>query len=154
MDLNTLALSFLGCVVLYGAYLYWQSTLKEIPKTLVTPWGQQVGRSKLIQSKTGDASMSTERNRRRAIQAASRLNPASIKESRTTTGSATGAIETFFLSAICPPLPCLPIEIPVVQCDFVFDGGYAPDDFCVVLDDEDGMIVYDAGNSDTTVCGI
>jgi hypothetical protein len=99
MDLNTVAISFLGCVALYGAYFYWKSTLKEVPKTLVTPWGQQVGRSKPIQSKTGDASMATERHRRRVIQGASQLNPENIKESRTTTGSVTGAIETFFLSS-------------------------------------------------------
>lgn len=100
MDLNTLALSFLGSVILYGIYLYRQSTLKEIPKTLVTPWGQQVGRSKLIQSKHGDASMFTEKKRRRAVQTAGNLNPAGIKESRTTTGSVTGSIETFFLSSV------------------------------------------------------
>ena len=157
MDLNTIALSFLGCVVLYGAYLYWQSTLKEIPKTLATPWGQQVGRSKLIQSKTGDASMATERNRRQAIQGASRLNPATIKESRTTTGSATGAIETFFLSSICPACVKIlePIIPPIVEiCTAVLEGGNVFTDFGNAFDANGGVYdqLYDAGYPDAKVC--
>ena len=100
MDLNTFGLLFLGSVFLYGAYQYWKSEIATVPKTLKTPWGEQVGRTRPIQSKTGDASMATELNRRRAIKGASRLNPANLKESRTTTGSATGVSNELTIGAI------------------------------------------------------
>ena len=154
MDLNTIALLFLGSLVLYGVYQHWSNENAAVPKTLKTPWGQQVGRTRPIQSKTGDASMATEARRRRTIQGASCEELYKLKESRTTTGSATGAIETYFLTSICPPRPKKSAVVPQVICDFVFDGGQAGDDFCVVLDDEEGMIVYDGGNADTKVCGI
>ena len=149
MDLNTFGLLFLGSVLLYGAYQYWKTDISAVPKTLKTHWGQQVGRTRPIQSKNGDASMATEARRRRTIQGASCDELYKLKESRTTTGSATGAIETYFLTSVCPARPKKPLV-----CDFVFDGGQAGDDFCIVLDDEDGMIVYNGGNADTKVCGI
>jgi hypothetical protein len=148
MDLNTIALLFLGSILLYGAYQYWKVDPATVPKNMKTPWGEQVGRTKPIQSKTGDASMATEARRRQTIQGASCDELYKLKESRTTSGSATGAIETYFLTSICPARP------KKVVCDFLFDGGQAGDDFCVVLDDEDGMIVYNGGNADTKVCGI
>ena len=101
MDLNTFGLLFLGSIVGYGTYQYWKAGIAAVPKTLKTPWGQQVGRTRPIQSKNGDASMATELSRRRAIQEASRSTPYKLKESRTTTGSATGVIETFLLTSIC-----------------------------------------------------
>ena len=101
MDLNTFGLLFLGSVLLYGAHQYWQSSIPAVPKTLKTPWGQQVGRTRPIQSKHGDASMATELNRRKAIQGGNRSTLYKVKESRTTTGSATGAIETLFLTSVC-----------------------------------------------------
>jgi len=67
---------------------------------LITPWGEQVGRTKYIQSKHGDASMATELARRRTVQRVGRLDPDKIKESRTSTGAATGAVETFFITSL------------------------------------------------------
>ena len=154
MDLNTIALMFLGSILLYGAYQYWKVDPATVPKNMKTPWGEQVGRTKPIQSKTGDASMATEAKRRGTIQGASCDELYKLKESRTATGSSTGAIETYFLTAICPPRAKKPVVVPPVQCDFIFDGGYAENEFCVVLDDEDGTIAYDGGNADTNVCGI
>jgi hypothetical protein len=101
MDLNTVALLFMGSAVLYATYQYWKADVAAIPKTLKTPWGEQVGRTRPIQSKNGDASMATELSRRRVIQEASSSTPYKLKESRTTTGSATGVIETFLLTSIC-----------------------------------------------------
>jgi hypothetical protein len=96
MDLNTICIAFMGSIVLYAAYQFW----KDKPsRNLVTPWGEQVGRTKQIQSKNGDASMATERARRRAIQSAGQLDHTKIKESRTSTGSVTGAVETFFITS-------------------------------------------------------
>ena len=147
MDLNTVALLFLGSILLYGAYQHWRIRPETIPKTLKTPWGEQVGRTRQIQSKTGDASMATESTRRRTVQGASRDELYKLKESRTTTGSATGAVETYFLTSICPARPRYAV------CDFLFDGGSAGNDFCAVLDG-DGLVSYDGGNADTTVCGV
>jgi hypothetical protein len=157
MDLNTISLSVFGCMLLYGAYLYWKNYPRTpIEKSRITPWGEQVGRSKLIQSKNGDASMATEMTRRRTIQVKGKQDPSAIKERTHGKGSGTGAIETFFLTSICPPV-CLPIiEIINKICepyDIIFDGGNIYSEFCPVLDDQDGEIVYDAGGIDTIVCG-
>ena len=67
MDINKAAISLLSILVIYGTYSYW--TIPQPPKmNALTPWGEQVGRSKNIQSKTGDASMFIEKNRRTATQ--------------------------------------------------------------------------------------
>lgn len=155
MDLNTISLTLFGVLLLYGVYTCWLNYPKVIPQTQpITPWGQQVGRTRPIQSKNGDASMRTELNRRRAIQAVALQNPKKIRESRTSTGSSTGAMEAFFITAISgnAELPDGFVQPPI--CDFVFDGGGADSEYCYVLDDENDGVVYDAGNPNTIVCGI
>lgn len=154
MDLNTISLTLFGVLLLYGAYTCWLNYPKVIPQTQpITPWGQQVGRTRPIQSKNGDASMMTELNRRRAIQGIGCKEPKKIRESRTSSGSSTGAMESFFLTAICP-VSSVPLVAEV--CYDIFDGGYAdgPDN-CYIFDgNEEDAIVYDGGNPDTIVCGI
>lgn len=98
MDLNTISLVALSGLILYGAYIHYKIIPSNTPKTLITPWGEQVGRTRPIQSKTGDASMATERVRRKTIVRYGQLNPEKIRESRTSTGSTTGAIETFMIT--------------------------------------------------------
>ena len=67
--MNTISLSVFGCMILYGAYLYSKNYPRTpIQKSQITPWGEQVGRSKLIQSKNGDASMFIQSQRRTAIK--------------------------------------------------------------------------------------
>ena len=128
MDLNTFGLLFLGSLGFYGTYQYWKTDVAAVPKTLKTPWGQQVGRTRPIQSKNGDASMATEARRRRTIQGASCEELYKLKESRTTTGSATGAIETYFLTSVCPArpkksvVPVVPPFIPVSSYTFTAAG--------------------------------
>ena len=67
MDINKAFISLFGILFLYGTYQYW-----TIPQPLkintITPWGIQVGRSKQIQSKTGDASLFIQKTRRNATQ--------------------------------------------------------------------------------------
>jgi hypothetical protein len=99
MDLNTAGILGLGCLGAYVMYVHWKETSEPVAKTLITPWGEQIGRTKYIQSKHGDASMATERTRRRTIQGGSRDQLGKIKESRTTTGSVTGAVETFSITS-------------------------------------------------------
>jgi hypothetical protein len=128
MDLNTFGLLFLGSLGLYGTYHYRKEDIAALPKTLKTPWGEQVGKTRPIQSKTGDASMATEARRRRTIQGASCEELYKLKESRTTTGSATGAIETYFLTSVCPArpkksvVPVVPPFIPVSSYTFTAAG--------------------------------
>ena len=148
--MNTISLTLFGVLLLYGAYTCWLNYPKVIPQTQpITPWGQQVGRTRPIQSKNGDASMVTELNRRRAIQGIGCKEPKKIRESRTSSGSSTGAMEAFFLTAICPVIA----QQPVV-CYSIFDGGGVDSEFCNILDDEDDGVVYDGGNPNTIVCGI
>lgn len=95
--------------------------------------------------------MATELNRRRAIQGIGCREPKKIRESRTSAGTSTGAMESFFLTAICPVVS---VSQPI--CEFVFDAGSPLDgNACLILDggDEEG-IVYDGGNPNTIVCGI
>lgn len=136
----------MGSLVAYGLYLYWSLPKQpELPKILPP---QQVGKTKYVQSKNGDASMATELNRRRAIQAQGRIEPHKIKESRTSYGSSTGALEAFMITSICPPI------IRNLICDYIYDGGNADDEYCEILDDEYDGVIYDAGNADTIVCGV
>ena len=150
MDLNLIALGLLSIPFLYLTYLYFTLPKEVVPTKPAALWGEQVGRTRSIQSKTGDASMATELSRRRAIQQSGRLNKGKLKETHTSTGSSTGAVETFFLSAICPvfcPCPILP--------SVIFDGGDIDDEFCPILDGEhEQYIYYDGGGIDTRVCGV
>jgi hypothetical protein len=98
MDLNTGAIIVMGSMLLYVLYDTWRVQPSSVPKTLITPWGEQVGRTKPIQSKTGDASLATERIRRRTIQSATSNDLYKLKETRTSTGSTTGAVETYFIT--------------------------------------------------------
>jgi hypothetical protein len=79
-----------------------------MPKPL---WGEQVGRSKTIQSKTGDASLFTQGARRRAT-----------KNGGFQKGFMSAAIDYYFISRICP---CTEIPVPVCKCKCcdVIDGG-------------------------------
>lgn len=150
MDLNTISVGLLSMPLLYLLYLYFTLPVTLVPEKPRFLWGEQVGKSKFIQSKNGDASMATEMTRRRAIQMVGQQSPSKIKETRTSSGSGTGAIESFFLTAICPAF-CKICK----DYDILFDGGYIDSEFCPVLDDEDGSaIVYDAGGIDTIVCGV
>lgn len=145
MDLNTIALGVLSILFTYTAYSVWKRTRPVVHKTLITPWGEQVGRTRPIQSKTGDASMATERTRRKTIFTSNRMYPEKVKESRTTTGSTTGAVETFGITGLCP----------AVLIDLLLQGNESESNNCIILDGDSGEeIVYDGGNADTTTCGV
>ena len=105
MDLNLIGLGFIGIVASYLVYQF----LKPTPKKIVQQRNgllvaQDTGKSKQIQSKTGDASMQVEKRRRTAIQAIGRSNHSRIKESTYQKGSVTGALETFFIRGIYSPI--------------------------------------------------
>jgi len=147
MDINilfgvglTLALSYF----IYRAFRSRQPTF--IPQRTGLLVAQDTGKTKHNQSKTGDASLSIERTRRRAIQSVGREFPSKIKESRTSAGSTTGAVESFMLSSICPRIIREAINI-------LYDAGCASAEFCDVLADDGRGETYDGGNAaSTNVC--
>ena len=153
LTINTVSIGFFGLLFLYGAFQYWRlpNDVKygpTIPQLLVP---QQVGKTRHIQSKSGDASMATEKNRRRAIQGAGRLDPSKIRESRTSSGSSTGALETFMISSICPRLVRPVIDAIQEFAAYIFDGGFADDEYPLVLDGLDGDVEYDAGDANVNI---
>lgn len=129
-------------------YLVYKSLQVSTPKFIPVRTGllvaQDTGKTKHIQSKTGDASLAIQENRRLTIYRAGKANTRKIKETRTQLGSTTGAIETFMISRICECL-CLPYDV-------VYDGGDDNDEFCAY--DGDGGNVLDAGDDTTKACGI
>lgn len=144
MDLNTIAIGVLGIIFTYTAYSVWKQTRPIVQKTLITPWGEQIGRTRPIQSKTGDASMATERTRRKTIFTSSRMYPEKIRETRTATGSTTGAVETFMITGLCP----------AVLIDLVLQGDESEENNCIILDGDGDGTLYDGGNAGTTTCGV
>ena len=119
MDINKAAISLLSILVIYGTYHYWN--IPQLPKmNAITPWGEQVGRSKQIQSKTGDASMFIEKRRRNAV-----------KNGGFGLNNMPAAVDYYFISRVCvcpPTSEC---------CCGAADGG----------DANVGDVVYDGGNA-------
>jgi hypothetical protein len=131
MDLNTLSIGLLFLPILYGVYLYYTQPSWVVPAMPKSLWGEQVGRSKHIQSKTGDASLFTQGARRRAT-----------KNGGFQRGFMTAAVDYYFISRVCL---CTEIPVPICKCkccDIVdggegvveelpslFDGGEAGTDF-------------------------
>jgi hypothetical protein len=147
MYLNWIGLGLISFVVAYLTYQVWNNTsppeFNPIRSGLLV--AQDVGKTKQIQSKTGDASMVTELNRRRAIQTIGQFNDSSIKESTHQKGSTTGAIETFFLTAICPPI------LAILE-NIVYDAGDACEEFCEILNDTGRGPSYDSGGANNPTC--
>ena len=111
MDINKAFISLLGILLIYGTYKYW--TTPAIPSiNSKTPWGQQVGRSKHIQSKTGDASMFIQKSRRNAT-----------KNGGVGKNFMEATIDYHFITRICP--------ITYLCCNTV-EGGGANDNTIIV----------------------
>jgi hypothetical protein len=110
----------------------------------------QVGRNKIIVSKTGDASMATEYRRRRAIIGS---NSCGLFPKFSHSGSTNGSLETYFLSSMCPTFRKDKV------CNALYDAGDANTESCLVFDGSDANAVaemeIDLGDAyTTTVCYI
>jgi hypothetical protein len=140
MDINTILV--IGISTLFGYLIYKSLKPTKVfnPQRFGLLVAQDTGKTKHVQSKTGDASLAIERIRRTAIQNGGRDK---IKETRTQKGSTTGALEVFFISRICACV-CPPTQ------DIIYDGGGATNEYCPIH----GFDNYDAGGADTRVCGI
>lgn len=121
MDINKIFIGLLGILFAYGTYFYW--TIPQQPKlNALTPWGEQVGRSKSIQSKTGDASLFIQKSRRDAT-----------KNGGVGKNFMEATIDYHFISRVC----ICPIVPEFVCCCGAADGGNA----------NVGDMVYDGGNA-------
>jgi hypothetical protein len=94
--MDFIGIAALGILTVYVGYV-----INKPEPVVLTPWNEQVGKTRSLQAK-GDASMNTELIRRRVIQAVGRLDYSKLKETRTQMGSTTGAFETFMLSNLYP----------------------------------------------------
>lgn len=143
MNLNIIGISVISIVFLFLGYFVWNSPnpklIPSVPGFLVAI---DTGKTHHIQSKTGDASMNTELKRRRAIQTVGKQK----HKFNALLGSASGVIETYFITGICscPKFICPP------NLDIIFDGGGAYDEYCPIH----GNNNYDAGGANTIVCDI
>lgn len=143
--INTLFIGLLFLIIGGGVTSYWLTLTNpyEVPIGSL-PVPIQVGKNKIIVSKTGDASMQTEYRRRRAIIGSN----SGFNKKFGFSGSTNGSLETYFLSSIWPTgVPYSP-----GACRSVFDGGKAESDFCYVLDGNGGDVIVDGGYADTNVC--
>lgn len=95
MNINTAVIT---AAVSFFAYLIYKSLIPKskpfIPERSGLLVAQDTGKSKVNQSKTGDASLFIQKVRRAAIRS-SRGIP---RETHTQLGSTTGALETYFVN--------------------------------------------------------
>jgi hypothetical protein len=112
MDLNSICIGLLSIPILYAIYLYFTQSKFELPAMPKSLWGEQVGKSKQIQSKTGDASLFIQSSRRNAT-----------KNGGFGSNNMNGAIDYCMITRNCP----CPIYQPCkcVCCEDT-DGGNAP----------------------------
>jgi hypothetical protein len=121
MTINLITMIVSALILGIAGYFSYKPKVEVVlPNMRDFPFNQSTGKEKLIQSKTGDASLYTETARRKAIASAYRPNwccPTKvIKESTHTTGTASGAVEAFILSGFGRIVDCN-------TCDeIVYDG--------------------------------
>jgi hypothetical protein len=97
-----------------------------------------------------DASMFTEQVRRRAIVNAHYGSPNLVlRESNHTSGFTNGVVEIYSITSICQRVCAAVVD---AICNPVLDGGNADTENCEVLDGNGGVVVLDAGTSQTVVC--
>jgi hypothetical protein len=151
-SINSLCIGILLLILGSGIASYALTTTSsyDVP-TGALPVPVQIGKNKLIVSKTGDASMSTEYRRRRAIIGS---NSCGVVPKFGYSGSTNGSLETYFLSSMCPRFK------NSVVCDKLYDAGDVHADACAILDGGDAAgadqeIEIDLGDAyTTTVCFI
>jgi len=128
-------------LIVVGWMSYTAEKKPDMPEIPRFYWNIATGKERSFGSMTGDASLATETLRRKTINQIGKLDKSKIKESRTSTGSTTGALETYFITFYCPPI-----------INYLFDAGGATDEYCEVLDDSNAYNEYDAGGATTKVC--
>lgn len=150
--INTLFIGILILIIGSGVASYYLTNVNPYePPTGALPVPIQVGKNKLIVSKTGDASMATEYKRRRAIIGS---NTCGISPKFGYGDSTNGSLETYFLSSMCPTF------MKDKVCNILYDGGDANTSSCNIFDGGDASGItqemeIDLGDAyTTTVCYI
>lgn len=132
LSINTLFIGIFVLIIGGGLTSYWLTRVDPYePPIGALPVPIQVGKNKIIVSKTGDASMATEYKRRRTVIGS---NSYGIFPKFSHSGSTNGSLETYFLSAMCP-------TFTKVKRSIVLDGGDAY---------TESTNIFDGGNAMTT----
>ena len=145
LNINVIFITLLISILGYGITSYYlqKPDPYEIP-TGALPVPIQVGKNKIIVSKTGDASMRTEYKRRRAIIGSSSCG---ITPKFSHSGSTNGSMETYFLSSMCPTFIKDVFNEIIID---ILDGGNADSEFPGILDgNEPHDFTLDGGNVET-----
>lgn len=141
--INTLFIGILFLIISSGVASYWLTVTNPYePPSGLLPVPVQVGKNKIIVSKTGDASMRTEYNRRKAII---QTNVCRVKDPRFgfwNKDSTNGTLESYFLTSIYNERPH----------DTVYDGKDAYTENSFVLDGVGSGLVVDGGDAYTQYC--
>ena len=124
----------LTLIFIFGWYSYKAEPTIVIPDISRFPFNESTGKERSFVNKTSDTSLWTESTRRKAIAKAYKpdwcCGSKPIKETQHTTGSTSGVVEAYFLSAfgrICP--------------DVCTDVIYSGDGGCVL--DGSGSVILD-----------
>jgi hypothetical protein len=141
--INTLFIGFLILIIGGGVTSYYLTAIDpyEVP-TGALPVPIQVGKNKIIVSKTGDASMRTEYNRRKAII---QTNVCRIKDPKFgfwNKDSTNGTLESYFLTSIYNERPR----------DKLYDGKSAYDENTFILNGVGSGLLADGGDAYTEYC--
>lgn len=141
--INTLFIGILILIIGSGVTSYYLSVTNPYePPTGALPVPIQVGKNKIIVSKTGDASMRTEYNRRKAII---KTNVCRIKDPRFgfwNKDSTNGSLESYFLTSIYNERPR----------DIVYDGKDALGNVDFTLNGVGDGLLVDGGNAYSQYC--
>ncbi len=145
ININTIFMSLLSIFIGYNVLSYYfQSIDLYSPPIGALPAPVQIGKNKLIVSKTGDASMRTEYYRRKAII---KTNVCRVKDPRFgfwNKDSTNGTLESYFLTSIYNERPHDNLydgKDAFTENDFVLngtgdgllvDGGFANTEYCIV----------------------
>jgi hypothetical protein len=122
----------LTLIFIFGWYSYKAEPVIQIPDISRFPFNESTGKERSFVNKTSDTSLWIESTRRKVIGKTYRPtwecgSQKTIKETKHTTGSTSGALEAYILSnfgRICPPL-----------CDETFfDGGDDGAEYANIID--------------------
>jgi hypothetical protein len=147
----------LTLIFIFGWYSYKAEPKIEIPDISRFPFNQSTGKERSFVNKTSDASLWIEGTRRKVIAKAYKPDwccgvTKTIKETQYTTGSTSGVVEAYFLSAfgrICPD-PCEEIIYSGDGGECLIDGNVSvgcPEECTEVIyaDNGDGPILAGSG---------
>ena len=133
IDISFIAATIsLTLIFIFGWYSYKAEPVIEIPDISRFPFNESTGKERSLVNKTSDTSLWIESTRRKVIGKTYRSEwgcapKKTIKETKMTTGSTSGALEAYILynfGRICPP----------VCTDIIYD------------DNDDGVILDGSGS--------